>query len=31
MPEDIRQSLKSIQTLKTSTEKNMIKKELMGL
>ncbi|CAK58210.1 unnamed protein product (macronuclear) [Paramecium tetraurelia] len=31
MPEDIRQGLKSIQTLKTSTEKNMIKKELMGL
>ncbi|CAD8121815.1 unnamed protein product [Paramecium sonneborni] len=31
MPEDIKQGLKSIQTLKTSTEKNMIKKELMGL
>lgn len=31
MPEEVKQCLRSIQTLKTSTEKNMVKKEYMNL
>lgn len=31
MPDDIKMNLKSVQTLKTSSDKNIIKKELMGL
>lgn len=31
MPEEIKVAIRSIQTLKTSSDKNMLKKELMGL